>query len=1176
MRVDEEAFEAEIAEWLVKHEGYVAGRPDDFDAALGIDTAQLFAFIGATQAEAWERLVRLYGGGRDAAQRGFKARLAKELNMRGTVDVLRRGVVDLSVTIQLAYFRPAHGLTPALVQRYDANILSVTRQLRYAADSGKALDLALFVNGLPVATAEVKNPITGQTVADAKAQYRTDRDPANLTLARRAVVHFAVDTEQVAMTTRLAGERTAFLPFDRGHDGGAGNPPNPDGHRTAYLWQQVWARDAWLDLLQRFVHVEKPPKGSRKPAAVIFPRYHQWDAVRALEAAARADGPGRDYLVQHSAGSGKSNTIAWLAHRLSTLHGADDRPVFDKVVVITDRRVLDRQLQDTIYQFDHAHGVVQKIDTDSAQLAAALAGAQARIIITTLQKFPVVMRQGADLPDRRYAIVVDEAHSSQTGESAQSLKLILGAATPEQQLDAAAAADATAAGEPADPVADALEALARARGRQPNLSFFAFTATPKGRTLELFGRLNPATRRHEAFHTYTMRQAIEEKFILDVLANYTTYQTYWNIEKTIREDPAYDTARARTAIARFVSLHEHNLAQKSEVIIEHFRQHVRHKIRGRAKAMVVTASRLHAVRYQQSLTRYCREHGYDIGVLVAFSGTVSAGGEEWTESGINTKAAGTPVPESRTDKVFAEDGWHVLVVAEKYQTGFDQPLLYAMYVDKVLTGLAAVQTLSRLNRTCDGKDGTFVLDFRNDADDIRACFAPWYTTTVAPPTDPNLLYDTRHALDPSGVLLPEEVERAVGLLVGADTPAGHGRVHAALTPAIDRYRGLDADDQDAFRDALNRFVRTYSFLSQVVAFTDVKLERDYLFCKALAAFIWPGSEAGLDLGSAVELSNLRTQETFAGSIALTAADGEVTTIFSGTGRQHQPEEEPLSKIIATLNERFGTSFAPEDRILYDVVMDKLVAQPDIQRAAAVNTPENFKIKLGREFTRQLLTQMNIAEEMVLKLIDDPEMQDTVLTLYLPLVQSRAAAAWQEHCPIGELLGRGDESQYLEYKSTLRTRQDTGEVVKPLETNTLKTIAAFANSRHGGTLLIGVADDGTVVGVGSDYASLHAEDKDDRDRFQLHLTNIATASMGDAAATNVSVQVHTIDGHDLYRVHVRPSAVPVDARVTLLKHGQLVKETGFYVRIGNSTKKLDDAEKAKYILNRWPSRTGQAT
>ncbi len=1160
MTVDERAFETEIVASLVEHGGYEQTGWHGFDAEAGLDFGMTLSFIGATQQAQWDTLLTRHGGDADATQRAFKARLAKELDARGTVDVLRRGVVDHGVTIQLAYFRPAHGLTPELVQRYDANRLTVIRQLRYDPRSDNSLDLALLVNGIPVATAELKNPLTGQSVEHAKQQYRTDRDPANPTL-RRAVVHFAVDPDQVAMTTRLAGLATRFLPFNRGHDDGAGNPPNPDGHRTAYLWQRVWQRDRWLDLLQRFVHVEQPPKGSRQPATMIFPRYHQWDAVRSLEAAARADGPGHDYLVQHSAGSGKSNTIAWLAHRLSTLHGADDTVVFDKVVVITDRRVLDRQLQDTIYQFEHAHGVVQKIDEDSVQLATALAGAQARIVITTLQKFPIVVQHGATLPDRRYAVIVDEAHSSQTGESAKDLKLVLGA-SEQEQLDAAARADALAA-EP-DPVGDALAAAARARGKQPNISFFAFTATPKGRTLEQFGRLDPATNRYEAFHTYSMRQAIEEGFILDVLASYFTYQTYWNIEKKVAEDPRYDPAKARAAIARFVSLHETNLTQKAEVIIEHFREHVRHRIGGRAKAMVVTASRLHAVRYAQALRAYCNTHGHDIGVLVAFSGTVLPGVEDHTETSMNG------FPESQTAEQFAGDAWHVLVVAEKYQTGFDQPLLYAMYVDKTLTGLAAVQTLSRLNRIHDGKDGTFVLDFRNDADDIRESFAPWYTATVAPPTDPNLLYDTRHALDRFGVLWPAEVETMVAALLGPAAPGQHARVHAALAPAIERVAALDDGDQDEFRDVLNRFVRIYSFLSQVVSFTDAKLEADYLFCRALAAFVRPAGDAGLDLGRDVELTHLRTGQTFAGSLALDASHGEVATIFSGTGRLASPDTEELSTIIARLNERFGTQWTDEDRVYLDVIFTKWTADPDIQLAAVANTPENFKLILAKEFPSRVVEQMGIAEEMALKLLDNPEAQDLVLSSYLKLIQGKAKVAWQEHCPIGELLGPDKESQHLEFKSTLRADVATGVVYKPLETAALKTVAAFANSRDGGTLLIGVADNGSPHGLTTDYATLHKPGRDDRDLFGLHLVNIISASMGDAAAANVSSYFHTVDGADVCRVHVRPSGVPVDAKVVVDQKGQMVRKTAFYVRTGNATRELDNGEKAKYLLSRWPN------
>lgn len=659
-----------------------------------------------------------------------------------------------------------------------------------------------------------------------------------------------------------------------------------------------------------------------------------------------------------------------------------------------------------------------------------------------------------------------------------------------------------------------------------------------------------------------MRQAIEEKFILDVLANYVTYQTFWNIEKRIIDDPAYDPKKAGAAIARFVSLHESNLAQKAEVIIEHFRRHVQHKIGGRAKAMVVTASRLHAVRYAQALRKYCRDNGYGLGVLVAFSGTVSVKGEDdYTETSLNG------FPESQTTQQFAADEWQVLVVAEKYQTGFDQPLLYAMYVDKTLSDLAAVQTLSRLNRTCDGKDGTFVLDFRNKTEEIQKSFADWYTATIAQPTDPNLLYDTRHALDPFGVIWPEEVHNTVRLLV---TKANHGRVHASLAPAVDRFHALDEAEQDGFRDALARFLRTYSFLSQIVTFTDTKLEADYLFGKALAAFIRPAGEAGLDLGQEVELTYLRTEQTFAGSLALQAEHGEVSTIFSGAGKQVAVEEEPLSQIIAKLNDRFNTDFRDADRVHLDTIFNNIADREDVQRASAVNTPENFRLFITKIFTEEIVRQLDVSRDLSLKLIDDTDARDLVMDTYLKLIQGKAKVAWQEHCPIGDLLGPDRESQYLEYKSTLRTRDDTGDLYKVLESACLKSIAAFANSRDGGTLLIGVAEDGTPFGLESDYRTLRKPGKDDRDLFQLHLTNLISASMGPAAAANVTTQIHTVDDADVCRVHVRPSGFPIDAKVTIDKAGQMIKKAMFYVRISNSTLSLDGTERTKYLLSRWPT------
>jgi type I restriction enzyme R subunit len=1161
----EEQFERAICDWLAEHGGYDAvkndklqGDPRDFDPVRGLDTAELFTFLGSTQGEAWELLVGRYDGDRDAAQRKLADRLANELDKRGVVDVLRRGVVDQGVTFKLAYFKPAHGLTPELVQKYGANRLTATRQLRYAAGSGKALDLALFVNGIPVATAELKNPLTGQGVEHAISQYRKDRSQKNRTLAR-AVVHFAVDPQRVAMTTRLANGDTRFLPFNRGVDNGAGNPQNPTGHATAYLWERVWQRDAWLDLLGRFVHVDKPAKGSKKPGQTIFPRYHQWDAVLRLEAAAREEGAGHSYLVQHSAGSGKSNTIAWLAHRLSTLHAGNTK-VFDKVVVITDRIVLDRQLQETIYQFEHVHGVVERVEKSSQQLADALTGERARIIITTLQKFPFVLSKVQGLPGRRYAVIVDEAHSSQTGEAARELRRVLGAgpAKADDEGDL-----------PSDAVEAALVELVAARGRQDNMSFFAFTATPKGKTLGLFGRLDPATGKHEPFHLYSMRQAIEERFIHDVLANYTTYDMFFRLEKAVADDPKYETAKARRAIARFVTLHEHNLAQKAEIVVEHFRTHVARKVGGHAKAMVVCGSREHAVRFWQALKSYAKEHGRDVGVLVAFSDAVTINGDDpVTEFSCNGFA------DTQTAAKFDTDSYQIMVVAEKFQTGFDQPKLYAMYVDKTLTGLAAVQTLSRLNRIHPDKDGTFVLDFVNDAGSIAASFGDYYARTVSPPSDPNLLWDTRYALDEFGVIDTGEAITFARLLLAER--ADHGRLHSALGPAIDRFHGLEPAERERFREALGRFVRTYSFLSQIVAFTDTSLERDYVFGKALQAFVKADPGAAVDLSDAVELTHLRHEQRFAGSVALDPTDGEVSTVYAGTGRTVEPEPEPLSAIIEQLNAKFGTEWQEADR-LFRATLDRVIAREDVQVAAMNSSQENFGLVFPEYFQRELLGQLEHAEKVVYRYLDDEELQHRLHRYYAVLVQARAQVAYQEHCPIGELLGGAGENAHLEYKSTLRTHADSGELFKPLETASIKTVAAFANSRQGGTLLVGVADDGTVHGLAGDYASLHKPGKDDRDRFQLHLSQLLIAALGETVASTVSVQLHTVDGADLCRVHVTPSTFPVDANVIVEKDGQSRKKTAFYVRIGNGTREITDPnERQRYIATRWGADAPLAT
>jgi type I restriction enzyme R subunit len=997
LRADERKFEGAIETWLLEHGGYAKGDPQTFDRTLGFDPGEVLAFVRASQGTAWQGLVARHGD-EAAAETSFLKRLGKEIDERGTVDVLRHAVKDLGLEIRLAYFRPAHGLTPALVERYEANRLVLVRQLAYSADDTKTLDLALLLNGIPVATAELKNPLTGQTVEHAKTQYRHDRDPSNVTLARRAVVHFAVDPDEVAMTTKLAGASTQFLPFNRGSEElGAGNPLNPYGHKTAYLWEEVWQRHNWLDLLARFVQVERPKKGSaaarHAQTKIIFPRFHQWYAVRNLEAHARKHGAGQSYLVEHSAGSGKSNSIAWLAHRLSSLHDAAHRPVFDKVVILTDRLVLDRQLQDTVYQFEHAHGVVVRIDKHSSQLADALAGEQARIIVTTLQKFPFVLDKVAALPARRYAVIVDEAHSSQTGEAAAELRRVLSGGSEQQRLELAEREDAAEEAERGDSQ-DLLARSLEGRGRPQNLSFFAFTATPKAKTLELFGTPvdTPEGRRYVPFHLYSMRQAIEEGFILDVLSNYTTYKTFFRIEKAIRDDPEYDPARAKRAIARFLTLHPYNVAQRAEIVVEHFRERTAKKIARKAKAMVVTSSRLHAVRTKLAIDAYVAERGDpDLHALVAFSGKVIDEGDEFTEPGMNG------FPESQTAERFASDDYQVLVVAEKFQTGFDQPLLHTMYVDKVLTGLNAVQTLSRLNRIHAQKSETFVLDFRNELGEIQEAFRPYYERTEAVPTDPNLLYDTHRAVWDFGVLRTDEVEAGVQALLAVTETSGHGAVYAALDPARERFGELDEEVQDAFRDVLTRFVNMYAFVSQIVSYVDRELERDYLYTRALLAYL-PGQAAErLDLGSEVEMTHLKIAQTFEGSGSLEEGGGEVVAIFSGHGPEHELEKEHLSRIVEVINERFGLDLGEADQLLFDQFEETWAADETLVARARNNTFENFRLVFDRTFLDTVVKRMDQNADIFKRILDEPEFQRTVLEYYATRLYERLRA---EHDQLG--------------------------------------------------------------------------------------------------------------------------------------------------------------------------------
>ncbi len=814
-----------------------------------------------------------------------------------------------------------------------------------------------MVNGIPVATAELKNPLTHQSVENAMAQYRTDRNPNDLIFRARTLVHFAVDPHRVAMTTRLARQDTVFLPFDQGsggagHLGTAGNPAVTSGYQTAYLWEQVWQRDAWLDLLGSFVHVE----GDR----ALFPRFHQWHAVRSILAATYTDGAGVDWLVQHSAGSGKSNTIAWSAHALSRLHGPDDAPIFDKVVVITDRKVLDRQLQDTVAGLEHTPGTIVRIDENSAQLKAALEGHAARVIITTLQKFPVVAElasktegEAKGVVGRRFAVIVDEAHSSSSGDSVSKLKKVLGSGAGSDGALVAAEEAEQAASEESEEASDAaLLASAKHRGKHKNLSFFAFTATPKPKTLDTFGQVGPDGHKRP-FHTYSMRQAIAEGFILDVLANYTTYGVYYKLANAHpRNDPELEKGKGRAALARFASLHPYALDSKAEVIIEHFRQKTASKIDGHAKAMVVTRSRLHAVRTQAALEAYIAKHGYDKGerplrTLVAFSGSLVD--PDVPEAAPVTEAGINGFSEGQLPKKFHGPEYQVLVVAEKYQTGFDEPLLHTMYVDKKLAGVAAVQTLSRLNRTHPGKEDTFVLDFANSADEIKAAFEPFFEESFSTPTEPNVLATMEHDLMAAGVLSPPEMEATVAALLSED-PAQQSVLYANLEPAAGRFALLEEEKADQFRRTLEHFCRAYAFVAQVMPWADTDWERLFLYGRLLLLELPPGENSPMpQISKSVQLTHLRIAVTSDAAIELAGSDEPgVALPGGGKGPVTEPLLDKLSALISAMNDKYGADLGEADKVWVDQQWVVVKADDEMREVALNNDRSQFEMVLEQK------------------------------------------------------------------------------------------------------------------------------------------------------------------------------------------------------------------------------------
>ncbi|MBQ9875203.1 MAG: type I restriction endonuclease subunit R [Thermoguttaceae bacterium] len=951
-QTNEKQFESDIEAFLLSPEGgYVKGT-DVYDPKLGLYVDSLVAFVQTTQPKEWARFVKT---NQVAPERKFCQAFNDARESDGLVSVLRHGFKHRGISFRVCYFKPASALNASLTEKFAQNHVACYRQWRYSSDSNKSVDMVLVLNGIPVFAFELKNQYTDQTVDNAMEQWRSDRDPREICFQfnKGIVGYFAVDHSEAWVATKLARKETVFLPFNRGsegagRDGGAGNPPNPNGYPTAYLWEEVFQKDSMLDILQKFVHLQTKEEkkilanGTTKierKKRLIFPRYHQLDATRKLIADVSRRGAGHNYLIQHSAGSGKSNTIAWTAYRLASLHDANDKPIFSSVVVVTDRTVLDAQLQETISDFDHTQGAVETIGENktSKDLRDAL-NSGSRIIVTTLQKFPVIYREVDEAKGRNYAVIVDEAHSSQTGSSAMKLKEAL--ADTADALKEYAEIEGIAEEE-----VDSQDRLIKEMltcGKHKNLSFFAFTATPKNKTLELFGE-EQDDGSFRPFHVYSMRQAIEEGFILDVLQNYMTYNTCFKIAKTIEENPDAPASRAAKAIRKFEELHPHNIAQKAQIIVETFQETTRHKIGGRGKMMVVTATRLAAVRYYRECARYAKAQGYDdLGFLTAFSGTIVDAGEEYSESSLNVRKDGSHISEAQTKEEFREN-FHVLIVAEKYQTGFDEPLLHTMIVDKKLRGVKAVQTLSRLNRACPGKNDTFVLDFVNSAEDIQEAFQPFYReTTLDRELNVDQLYQVQKELRGYAIYSDAEIDAFAKEYYGGGKQDAKalGRMTSLLKPVADRYNKLNEDERYQFRRKCRNLVKWESYVAQVVRTFDKDLRKEVVFLGYLLRLLPQEEKSPLDLEGKLRLEYYKLQKTFEGAIELEEKPGNLKPA-SARGGAKPEEKKPLDEIIEKINEKYKGEFTDADKVVLTILKDKLLSDKKLRKRAKGSSPLIF-------------------------------------------------------------------------------------------------------------------------------------------------------------------------------------------------------------------------------------------
>jgi type I restriction enzyme R subunit len=951
--------------------GWLPGDLADYDREYCVDLAQLAAFLRATQPKVAEALDLDTDS---PTRRKFLARLQGEVSKRGVVDVLRNGLQHGQHHIELFYATPSPGNEEARAL-FEQNRFTVTRQLRYSRDEmQRALDLVLFINGLPVFTFELKNSLTKQTVHDAIEQYKRDRNPhEKLFELGRCIAHFAVDDSEVWFCTHLRGKASWFLPFNKGWNDGAGNPPNPQGLKTDYLWREVLTRESLTDILENYAQLveEKDPRTGKKRRRQIFPRYHQLDVVRKLLADAREHGAGRRYLIQHSAGSGKSNSIAWLAHQLIGV-AKDGSPVFDSIIVVTDRRILDQQIRDTVKQFAQVSATVGHAE-QSEDLRRFIESGK-KIIITTLQKFPRILDEiGSEHCGRRFAIVIDEAHSSQGGRTAAKMHQALAGVDDEED----------------ETFEDRLNRLIEARKLLPNASYFAFTATPKNKTLEIFGSPEPqpdGTVKHRPFHSYTMKQAIQEGFILDVLAHYTPVKSYYKLIKKIEDDPEFDVKKAQKKLRRFVEGHQHAIRLKAEIMVDHFHEQViaKGKIGGQARAMVVTGSIERAIQYFHAFQAYLQERKSPYRAIVAFSGEHEYGGVKVTEASLNG------FPSNQIADKIREDPYRFLICADKFQTGYDEPLLHTMYVDKALSGVKAVQTLSRLNRAHPQKHDTFVLDFVNDPETIRKAFEPYYRTTIlADETAPNKLHDLKADLDSYQVYAPEQVEELVRLYLGG---ADRDQLDPILDACVANYlEQLDEDSQIDFKGKAKAFLRTYSFLSSILPYTNAAWEKLSIFLNFLVPKLPAPREEDLSKGilEAIDMESYRVEKQATMKIALTDADAEIEPVpTSGGGHKPEPELDRLSNIIKAFNDQFGNiPWTDADRVrklITEEIPARVAADSAYQNARKFSDKQNARIEHDKALVRVMTALLQDDTELFKQFSDNDGFRrwltDTVFAL----------------------------------------------------------------------------------------------------------------------------------------------------------------------------------------------------